>query len=172
MRPSLYVAMLIALGLAAATPAVAQHSEWTVDATLFRGTVGYAQQVAPQRLIGVEVGIGIPETSHTLTPSHDQPGFPDYSEFLHLGGYVRSAVSERFDVDTGLRVSIADLWVCPASDCGPNLFGGVYIQPMFGWARIKFGGHLIAGWVSETRENSGGSTFIAAITPVIVRVTF
>ena len=172
MRPSAYAGMLIAASLAVATPALAQSSEWTVDVSLFRGTVGYAQQVTPRALVGVEVGIGIPEMNHTLTPTGDQPGFPEFSEFLHLGAFMRSPVSQRFDLDTGLRVSVADLWICPASDCWPTLFAGAYVQPMLGWERIKFGGHLIAGWVNESRESSAGSTFTIAINPLIARVTF
>lgn len=172
MRPSAYAGMLIAASLAVATPALAQSSEWTVDLSLFRGTVGYAQPVTPRALVGIEVGIGIPETSHTLTPAHDQPGFPDFSEFLHLGVFARSPATQRFNLDTGLRISVADLWICSASDCWPALFAGAYVQPMFGWKRVKFGGHLIAGWVNESRESSAGSTFTIAINPLIARVTF
>jgi hypothetical protein len=172
MRPSAYAGMLIAASLAVATPALAQSSEWTIDVSLFRGTVGYAQQVTPRAMVGIEVGIGIPETSHTLTPAHDQPGFPDFSEFLHLGVFARSPATQRFNLDTGLRISVADLWICSASDCWPALFAGAYVQPMFGWKRVKFGGHLIAGWVNESRESSAGSTFTIAINPLIARVTF
>jgi hypothetical protein len=164
--------MPVAVGLAFAAPALAQSTEWSIDASLYRVTAGYAQQGAPRALVGLEVGIGIPETNHTLTPGHDQPGFPDFSEFLHLGGFVRSRVSQRIDLDTGLRISVADLWMCPASDCGPTLFAGVYVQPMFGWKRVKFGGHLIAGLINESRESSAGSTFTVAINPLIARVTF
>ena len=163
--------MLLVCGLASAAPACAQR-EWSVDVSLYRGTVGYARQVAPRTLAGVEVGIGIPETSHTFTPAHDQPGFPDYAEFLHVGAFARSRFSPRFDVDSGLRVSVADLWSCPASDCWPELFAGAWVQPMFGWKRVKFGGHLIAGWISESRESSAGSTFLVAINPLIARITF
>lgn len=172
MRPSVYVGMLIAVSLAVASPALAQGNQWTVDASLYRGTAGYAHQLTTRALVGIEVGIGIPETNHTLTPAHDQPGFPDFSEFLHLGVFVRSPVSQRFDLDTGVRVSVANLWVCPASDCWPTLFSGAYVQPMFGWKRVKFGGHLIAGWIDGSRESSAGSTFLIAINPLIVRVTF
>ena len=172
MRPSVYAGMLIAVSLAVATPALAQSSEWTVDLSLFRGTLGYALPISPRALVGVEVGIGIPEMNHTLTPTEDEPGFPDFSEFLHLAAFMRSPISRRFDLDTGLRVSVADLWICPASDCWPNLFAGAYVQPMFGWERVKFGGHLIAGWINESRESSAGSTFTMAIIPLIVRVTF
>jgi hypothetical protein len=172
MRRLACAVIIIAAGLTGATPALAQRNEWTVDVSLYRGTLGYARQVAPRALLGIEVGIGIPETNHTLTPSGDQPGFPDFSEFLHVGGFARFPVSQRFSLDTGLRVSVADLWVCPASDCGPTLFAGAHVQPMFGWARIKFGGHLIAGWVNESRESSAGRTFLIAINPLIARLTF
>ena len=59
MRPSAFAGMLIAIGLGVATPALAQRSEWTIDASLYRGTVGYARPVAPRTLFGIEVGIGI-----------------------------------------------------------------------------------------------------------------
>ena len=172
MRPSTFVGILIAASLGAAAPALAQDSEWTLDLSLYRGTVGYAHPATPRALVGIEVGIGISETNHTLLPSQGQPGFPDFSEFLHLGVFVRAPAGPHFNLDTGLRVSVADLWYCPASDCWPTLFGGAYVQPMFGWKRIKFGGHLIAGWIDESRESSAGSTFLIAINPLIARVTF
>lgn len=166
------VIALLMLGLATATPALGQRNELAVDASIFHVTAGYARVAGPRVLIGIEVGAGLPQINRTLTPATDQPGQPDFAEFLHVGAFARFAPTDRFEVDTGLRGSVADLWECTASDCWPQPFAGAYVQPMFGWTRVKVGGRLTAGWIGESRESSDGTTFLAALSPFIIRATF
>lgn len=164
---------LCALGLLAAAPAAAQRHEVTLEASVIRGAVGYARQVAPRVLVGGEAGFGFPQIDRTLSPEVDDSGNPDFEEYLHLAGFVRLVLSGSVELDAGLRGSVASLWDCTASDCWPALFGGGYLQPMVGWRRIKVGVRLSAGWIAETREGTpAGSTSLIGFTPFLLRATF
>jgi hypothetical protein len=166
-------AAIAALMLLPSTPVAAQRQEVTLEASVLRGAVGYARHTAPRTLIGIEIGFGFPQIDRTLTPrKDDETGEPDFEEYLHIGLFVRHRIGSRFDVDTGLRGSIADLWSCSSSDCWPALFGGAYIQPMLGWDRVKLGMRLTAGWIGEVQEGTSGSnSFVASLNPLIVRAT-
>lgn len=175
--PLLLLAAAAAPGLSAQerpTP----RSEFTLDVTPIRGTVGYARALSPTRLAGLEVGFGAPQVDRTLNPG-DGPDprttqdDPDFEEYLHLAAFLRMRPRSAFEVDTGLRVGVADLWECTASDCWPALWAGAYLQPMVGGRRWKVGTRLMAGWVGDSREGgSDSSTFTVALSPLVVRVTF
>jgi hypothetical protein len=168
---------LAAPGLSAQERATARN-EFTFDVTPIRGTMGYARALSPTRLAGLEVGFGAPQVDRTLHPP-DGPDpetttdDPDFEEFLHLGAFLRVRPRSAFEVDTGLRVGVADLWECTASDCWPSLFAGAYLQPMLGGQRWKVGARLVAGWIGESREGGqDSSTFTVALSPLVLRVTF
>jgi hypothetical protein len=161
------------IGAALAAPAHAQQNEVTIEASVIRGAVGYARRVSPTTLVGVEAGFGFPQIDRTLTPTNDDPeGEPDFEEYLHAAVFVRVKPTHRFEVDAGLRGSVADLWACTASDCWPAVFGGAYVQPMIGGSRIKVGARLTAGWIADSEERGpDSSTFVVGLNPFILRLT-
>ena len=132
---------------------------------------GYARGVSPGILLGVQLGI-LPQPGPTLIPDPDGEGQPDLDEVVHAAVFVRIRPARRWEVDVGVRGGLADLWLCPASDCLPAWFGGGYVQAMAGWERLKLGPRLSAGWVGETRGSSSGETFVLALHPLVVRWTF
>lgn len=164
--------------IAAATPLVAQRNEVALEASFVRGALGYARHQSPSVLLGIEIGFGFPQLDQTLSPAQgpNDEG-PDFEEYLHIAPFVRIKRGEHFEVDAGLRASIADLYPCGASDCWPAIFGGAYLQPMVGWRRIKIGARLTGGVIAEgppdTRESQGDeSTGVLSISPFLVRATF
>jgi hypothetical protein len=171
MKHSYILAMLLLA--VAAPPATAQRHEATLEGSVFRGAIGYARQVAPRSLLGAEVGFGFPQIDRTLTPAtNPETGGPKFEEFLHVAAFLRHQPTTSFEVDTGLRASMADLWTCTVSDCWPAPFAGAYVQPMVGGWRIKVGARLTAGWIGESAEGGPRSgTFTAGLTPFIIRAT-
>lgn len=159
--------------LAVGTPAAAQRNQVTIDASVIRGTVGYARAIKPKAYAGIEIGFGFPQIDRTFHPSQDATDGPDFEEYLHVGIFVRAAPSEHFEGDAGIRASIADLWPCDASDCWPAPFVGAYIQPMAGWQKFKVGPRLVAGWINEDQEGTTGrgNTGVVALNPLTARLT-
>jgi hypothetical protein len=166
------------LGMLLATPLAAQQrNEVTLEGSFVRGALGYARASSARLLIGVEIGFGFPQIDRTLVPEQDSLGSPDFEEYLHVAPFIRYKASERFEIDAGIRGSIAELWPCDASDCWPALFGGVYIQPMIGFRRFKIGSRLTAGVIGEgepdTRARQGDkSSAVVSIAPFLLRATF
>lgn len=170
MRRTLLLAGLL---LFQATPAVAQRSQVAIEASFFRGAVGYARQVGEGLYAGAEIGFGFPQIDRTVVPDEGSAGDPDFKEFLHLALFMRAAHSEGLELDAGLRASVASLWSCGASDCWPARFLGAYLQPMFGWRRLKFGPRLTIGWIDEARPGTtDGGTTVVGLSPFAVRLTF
>lgn len=162
----------LTLLLLVSSPLPAQRNQVTVEASVLRGTLGYARRLAPSAYAGVEAGFGFPQLDRTLRPAESSEFDPDFQEYLHLGVFVRYAPSPHLEVDTGMRGSIADMWECGASDCWPNAFAGVYLQPMVGWRRLKFGPRLVAGSLSEKPPGQGGGwTTVVALNPLTARLT-
>ena len=169
MRPLSCAAALLLL---CSSPALAQGHEATLEGSFVRGAVGYARDVRPDVMAGIEVGFGFPQLDRTLRPEQNDQGGPDFEEYLHVGLFVRLARSEHLEVDVGLRGAVADLYECGSSDCLPVLFGGAYVQPMVGWRRLKFGPRLTAGWIRETEPGEpDGSTGVVALSPFTARFT-
>ncbi|MGH7480849.1 MAG: hypothetical protein ACRELV_01735 [Longimicrobiales bacterium] len=159
---------LVVIGL----PASAQSNQVTLDVSVIRGTVGYARAVHPAVHLGLEAGFGFPQLDRTLVPDQNASGDPDFEEYLHLAAFARLARSEHFEVDLGVRGAIADLWPCGASDCLPTLFGGVYVQPMVGWRRLKFGPRLTFGWIGDAEPGvTDGATGVIGLSPLNARYT-
>jgi hypothetical protein len=165
--------------LGAASPARAQgndaqENEVTIEASVVRGAVGYARHSSPTTLLGIEAGFGFPQIDLTLTPTDEDPeGEPEFEEYLHVALFARLKPSGRFEVDAGVRGSIADVWACTASDCWPALFGGAYVQPMIGGTRFKVGARLTAGWIAESME--GGpeeATFVVGVAPLLATADY
>ena len=166
------VPLAFAMLMAWAAPLWGQGREVTVEASVFRGAVGYGWQTSPRLLWGIEAGFGFPQIDQTLTPGDpDDDGDPDFEEYLHAALFARLRPSPRFEVDAGVRGSFGDLWSCTASDCWPAPFGGTYVQPMIGGTRFKVGARLTAGWIGETEDRPDSSTFLIGVTPLIVRLT-
>jgi hypothetical protein len=169
------VLSVVALALATvfATPAQAQRNEFTLEASPIRGALAFARHQSPTTLLGIELGIGVPQFDITIQPPHDsETGSPNFEELLNLAAFVRFKPSRNFEVDTGLRGSIAGLWTCTVGDCWPALYGGAYVQPMAGWQRFKVGTRLTAGWIGEVEEGTTGSnTFLVGLSPFILRLT-
>lgn len=171
MRSSLPPLLLLS-GLLLASPLSAQgRQELTLEASVFKGTVGYARAVAPGVRVGGELGFGFPQMDQTLTPSAGRSGDPDLREYLHGAVFVRQRLTRAVTYDAGVRASVVDLWPCTASDCWPTGFLGGFLQPMIGGRRLSVGPRLVAGWAWES-ENGRRPTFTAAIAPVNVRFTF
>jgi hypothetical protein len=180
MRTIIRIAIAIAIALASSltTPLLAQRNEVTLEASVVRGALGYARHASPKVLFGFEVGFGFPQFDRTLSPKQDpDTGSPDFEEYLHIAPFVRFKANHNFEIDAGLRASIADLWPCDASDCLPAIFAGAYVQPMVGWRRIKVGARLTAGeiWEGEPDSRTGQgdkSTRVVGLAPFLVRATF
>lgn len=170
-RAALMAALLAALCVPAR--ADAQRNEATLEASVIRGALGYAREMSPRALIGVEIGFGFPQIDRTLEPATDEDtGEPDFEEYLHVALFARFRGSDRFEIDTGVRGSIADLWSSTASDSWPSLFGGAYVQPMIGGRTVKVGTRLTAGWIGDSPEGGPeGSTFVVGLVPILVRAT-
>ena len=167
---------MLATLLLAAPLAAQQRNEVTIEGSFVRGAAGYARATSARVLVGIEVGFGFPQIDRTLAPEQDSVGSPDFEEYLHVAPFVRYKASSNFEIDAGIRASIADLWPCDASDCWPALFGGVYIQPMIGFRKIKVGSRLTAGVIAEgepdTRARQGDkSSGVVSIAPFLVRAT-
>ena len=159
--------------LLSASPGLAQRSnQLTVEASVFRGALGYARQVAPALHAGVELGFGFPQIDRTLHPDSVGDLEPEFEEYLHVALLLRARPSSHFEVDLGVRGSVADVWPCRVSDCWPAGFLGGYVQPMVGWRRFKVGTRLLAGWIAEhPPERESGSTRVLALNPLIARLT-
>lgn len=157
-----------------AAPAAAQRNQVTLDASILRGTAGYARQLEPKLYAGIEIGFGFPQIDRTLSPgSQARPdGSADFEEYLHIAPFLRFAPSEYVEIDVGVRAAIADLWSCGASDCWPAPFAGFYAQPMIGWKRVKFGPRLTVGWIDEgPPEQREAWTTVVALNPFNARLT-
>jgi hypothetical protein len=178
MRTIKTIAAAIVVVFLQTTAGHAQKNEVAVEASITRGAVGYARNVGSRVFLGVEVGFGFPQIDRTLSPEKDpDTGSPDFEEYLHIAPFVRYKANDNFEIDAGIRASLADLWPCGSSDCWPMPFGGVYIQPMVGWRRIKVGARLTAGVIAEgnpdTRLSQGDeSTGVVSLSPFLVRATF
>ncbi len=165
------VVLLLACGLPTRAPAAAQERhQVTLEASVFRGTLGYAARAGRALHLGGELGFGFPQTDLTLMPSAAGGEEPRLREYLHGALFLRHRVARALAYDAGVRAAVVDLWPCRASDCWPTSFLGGYLQPMLGGRRISVGPRLVAGWVGESRTG-GGSTFTAGIAPVNVRLT-
>lgn len=71
-------------GAAGRAHAQDRASEITIEASILRGTLGYARAIAGQTLIGLEAGFGFPELDRTLIPEQDEEtGGPQFVEILH-----------------------------------------------------------------------------------------
>ena len=168
----------LVLALVVTAPLAAQQRhELTLEGSFVRGTLGYAWARTDRIFIGVEAGFGFPQIDRTLVPEQDSLGAPDFEEYLHIAPFVRYKANQNVEIDAGIRAAIADLWPCDASDCWPALFGGVYVQPMFGFRKFKIGGRLTAGVITEgepdTRTRQGDkSTGVVSISPFLLRATF
>jgi hypothetical protein len=156
-----------ALVLLGARAAAAQDRQITVDLRPIAATVGYARRVAPARLVGFEAGFGFPQIEQTLAPRGE--GFRDFEEYLHLSLFVRFVRSERVESDVGVRVSVADVTSCDASDCLPGLFGGAYASAFYGRRRLKVGALVATG---RARAPGGRGSTVVNVSPLIVRLTF
>lgn len=166
--------------LLTAAPLSAQRNQVTIDASIFRGTVGYARTFRPQLSAGLEIGFGFPQIDRTLSPDdevgpdgHTGPdGWADFEEYLHIATFIRFAPAPSLEIDAGVRAAIADLWSCGVSDCWPAPFTGAYVQPMVGWQRVKFGPRLTVGWIDEgPPERREQGTNVVALSPLNVRFT-
>lgn len=161
------------LAVAVVAPSLAhaqKRQQFTLEASVFRGTVGYARAFAPAVHVGGEVGFGFPQIDYTLSPSRDPlTGDPSFEEYLHVALFVRQRLHARIWYDIGVRASMVDLWSCTVSDCWPAPFLGGYVQPMFGGRRLSIGPRIVAGWTAEA-EHRGGSTFTIAVAPLNVRL--
>ena len=156
--------VLVLLG---ARAAAAQDRQITVDLRPIAATVGYARRVAPARLVGFEAGFGFPQIEQTLAPRGE--GFRDFEEYLHLSLFVRFVRSERVESDVGVRVSVADVTSCDASDCLPGLFGGAYASAFYGRRRLKVGALVATG---RARAPGGRGSTVVNVSPLIVRLKF
>lgn len=167
--PALLTACLLLLATASGASA---QSVYSIEGSFVRIGAGYAHQVRENVYLGGELVFGGPLLSVTLHPSESSPGDPEFGEFVHLAFFTRLVRSERAEVDLGVRGSVANLWPCPASDCLPQPFFGVYVQPMVGWRRFKVGMRLVAGSIGETRSDNAGHTGVFALVPFVARLTF
>ena len=175
-RPMPTIPFLLLLLAVTATPLAAQRNEVTIEGSIVRGAVGYARASSARLYLGIEAGFGFPQLDRTLVPEQDSVGSPDFEEYLHVAPFIRYKASDNFEIDAGVRASIADLWPCDASDCWPALFGGIYVQPMVGFRKLKIGSRLTAGVIMEgepdTRARQGDkSSNVVSIAPFLVRAT-
>jgi hypothetical protein len=156
----------VILSLIAVSAAAGQTRSVALDLRPVAGALSYASG-QPTRQFGIEVGFGFPQLEQRITPRGSE--FHDFNEFLHLAVFTRLTPTEKFESDLGVRVSVADLRVCMASDCWPGLFGGVYGSVFYGGGRWKIGSMLEAGRHHEPGE--AGAT-VVNLSPLLLRVKF
>ena len=168
--PRTLVPMFLLL-LPLAGEAQVRDNQETIDASIIRGTVGYARALSPRVLAGIEIGFGFPQIDRTLSPGERDDGYPSFEEYGHIALFARYAPAPAFEVDLGIRGSFADLWRCDASDCWPVGFAGLYVQPMVGWERFKVGPRLTAGVAADGETDRDGSTRVVSLSPLNLRLT-
>ncbi len=152
----------LAAVLLVAPAAAGQRSQLALEANIVQGTVSYARATSPGKLIGVELGVGFPQLDVTLAPADE-----DFMGIFHLGVFRRWLPSERGAVDAGVRVGLADLHECGASDCLPGVYASGTAQASFGWRRVKLGPRVQAGVI---RESGRDGTFFTVIQPLNVTI--
>ncbi len=179
-------AALLLLLLAGAAPALhaqeARRAPNQLSLTAHVGglTVGYARGVAPDRLVGGELGIGGDWTSVMLLggrhfgewiayEERDAAGDEQLFELGHVGIFVRGVESERWEWDAGARASAFLHFDESDDDPGGGLFVGVYGTLLVGWSRVKLGPRVQVGLFSE---GSGTNELGVYLAPLTGRVTF
>lgn len=168
---SLGVSLLLAILLSPSLARAQERHQFTLEASIFRGTAGYVRAVAPHLHMGGEIGFGFPQIDYTVTPSEVRwSGAPSFEEFLHASLFLRHRLHDRLSYDAGVRASLVDLWPCTASDCWPATFLGTYLQPMIGGRRWSLGPRIVAGWTAES-EDGGDPTFTISVALLNVRLT-
>lgn len=170
-RTVLFGVLTAAAFLAPSLAHAQERQQFTLEASVIRGALGYARAVATDVHVGGEVGFGFPQIDYTLSPAKDPlTGDPSFEEYLHVALFLRQRLHTRISYDIGARASMVDLWSCEVSDCWPTPFVGAYVQPMFGGRRLSIGPRILAGWTNEAEARSG-STFTIAVAPLNVRLT-
>jgi hypothetical protein len=144
-------------------PVCAQCSQLALEANPFRGTLSYARQSAPGWHVGMEVGFGFPQIDRTLFPEEG-----DFFDLFHLGPFLRFSPSEHASVDLGLRLGVADLHECGASDCWPGLYAGASAAFMVGWRSFRIGPRVTAGWIRESGEPTTGFVSLAPVNLLVL----
>jgi hypothetical protein len=187
LRPTL-LALLMAAHL---SPAAAQDSTFvagdrpnqiTIDAQILGATIGYARRISPTSHAGATLGLGghlieymalagrhFSEDSGLAYEERDAGTNPLVYELLSVGGFVRRQQSERWQVELGVRASAFFHFDSTDDEPGGGAFVGVYVLPMYGWRRLKFGPRAMAGVFTEGR---GRTEFGVHLAPLTARMQF
>ena len=156
--PTIFLALLVL----AAADLSAQRRQLSLELNPVHGTLGYGWNVAPTRLVGVEVGFGFPQLDRTLAPADES-----LIDILHVGGFVRSNPSKSVAFDGLAQLGLAELRGC--SGCLPGVFTAVSGGAFFGGRHLKVGPRLTAGVI---KENGDPSSFVLNLTPVAVLLSY
>lgn len=153
------VGLAVLLGGAGAV----EGQRFTLDGEVVGGSVSLAWGRSEASAMGVGLGVTVPQFNQTISPDTDR-----WEEFLHVSGFYRRRAGA-FEADLGMRLGIADLYECGASDCWPGYFVGPYAEAYVGWEHVKFGARLVAG---SQKESGEPRTFVLNVTPFLVRIAF
>jgi hypothetical protein len=153
---------LLALLVLTGADLSAQRRQLSLELNPVHGTLGYGWNVAPTRLVGVEVGFGFPQLDRTLAPADES-----FIDFLHVGGFVRSNPTKSVALDGHVQFGLAELRGC--SGCLPGVFTAVSGAAFFGSRHLKVGPRLTAGVI---KEDGNPSSFVLNLTPVAVLLSY
>jgi hypothetical protein len=157
---------LLALLVLAAMPgrAEGQRRQISLEATPFHGALAYGW-VSPQRVVGVELGIGFPQVDRTLVPSEH-----DMLDITHVGVFARTPPGRPVTFDGRLAVGVGEL-----DGCIGCFFGGVVSASggaFWGGRHVKIGPRVTTGWISEHGGPDSASGFFLHLRPVALLFTY
>jgi hypothetical protein len=153
--------LLLALALMAA-PARAQGRELALEANPFHGTISYGWSAGPDRFVGVEVGIGVPQLDRTFVPADDA-----LVDFAHVGVFLRTRLTPAITLDRRVQLGLAGLDEC--SGCLPGVLGALSAGIFWGGRHLKVGPRLTAGVIAEM---GNPATAVVNLTPIAVLFTY
>jgi hypothetical protein len=134
----------------------------SLEVNPIHATIGYGWTTAPDRIVGVELGMGVPQLDRTLLPA-DEP----LIDFIHLGVFVRSQATPLVVLDGRAQLGLAELYGARASLPGTftALSGGAFV----GGRHVRVGPRLTAGMVMEW---GNPAAFVVNLTPIALLFTY
>ena len=156
--------VLAALSLGVPATSTGQAKQVSLEANPWRGTIGYARQVAEGWYLGGEVGLGIPQIDRTLAPTgHNE----DFFDIFHIGPTARYKPDDRLLVIGTLRFGLADLQEC-SGDCFPGGYIASSVGFFLGWHSLKFGARAVVGRIWKSSQPATGFLSVSPINVVWV----
>jgi hypothetical protein len=137
----------------------------TLDASILAGGLSYARTTAPEKLVGVGVGVGY---EFNVRLVHGEPWGRKSTEIVHVQLFELLRPLGRWQYEIGVRAA-GDLHTAQvASEATFGGFLGGYVAPMWGGRHFRMGPRVQAGaYWSSPRPSFGIS-----VTPITARLFF